>query len=671
MNEELLKHAKNGDKKSFTTAYQAINKNATQDAIDIAYNAAKAEVSSSSSKINYGDTGGGALRSGITGLAQLGTPTNSSFQGKEYIGLESYSKGVNGIINSFKTGGGISALWKGVINVQEQGLEVLRQETVLRNDINSKMGVTGKYGDAIRDAIMTSASYGQKLGFSIKDASDAFISLNQETGRFAVFSDTILQQGFKTAGAFLPTLGDLGKTFAEFEKIGAGFTDTLTDLNDIGKMSMEIGLNGKQTIADVRANIEQINKYGFKDGTKGLAEMSRMAKMFRMDMQGAFTIADKVMNPEGAVELSAKLQVLGGAIGAFNDPFKLMYDATNNVEGLQKALVGAAAGLATYNEEQGRFEVTGANLRMANEMASITGVKMEELTKGAIAAQEKIRGLQQLATTNLQVDPKEKDFLLNLAHMEHGEMKITIPQSLRETFKGISDINKDGMISLNKLNDETFGKLMEYQKEFEQMNPEDIARGQFTLMQQISNDVSAISSYFRGRLVQGASGVLGGLGMGAGVQYAAKALNLGTRNLTEYAESNGKFEGTVKDAVQKGLNFLSMGMAAKAKEWFNKADVDLSKQLRDKVKADNLQKGTTGQIQTKSIVEETLGSNGENTTNETNTKMNVYHHVTVSPGATVENIVASALIKKPDFGRNFGASKNKYSYDNDAAMHGV
>ena len=118
--------------------------------------------------------------------------------------------------------------------------------------------------------------------------------------------------------------------------------------------------------------------------------MVRRSTEIRMSLSETFKVADKVFSPEGALELSAELGVLGAAFGDFNDPLKLMYMATNNVEGLQDALIGAAGGLATYNNEQKKFEVTGANLRRAKEMAAQLGMTTGDLNKTAIAAQERM-----------------------------------------------------------------------------------------------------------------------------------------------------------------------------------------------------------------------------------------------------------------------------------------
>ena len=104
-------------------------------------------------------------------------------------------------------------------------------------------------------------------------------------------------------------------------------------------------------------------------------------------------MGNKVWLPEGGLEVVSNLQVIGGAFGDLNDPIKLMYDATNNVEGLQTAIINASKSLVTYNQEQGRFQVTVANLRRVKAMADELGMSMKDLTDGAAAAVERMAEL--------------------------------------------------------------------------------------------------------------------------------------------------------------------------------------------------------------------------------------------------------------------------------------
>jgi hypothetical protein len=204
-------------------------------------------------------------------------------------------------------------------------------------------------------------------------------------------------------------------------------------------------------------------------------------------MGEAFKIAENVMDPDKAIELSANLQVLGGAIGDFNDPLKLMYMATNNVEGLQDALIEAAGSLATYNSEQGRFEISGVNLRRAREMAKTLGIDYKELTRTAIASQERLAASTALMGKGLNLKPEDQEFLTNLSRMEGGKMIIDVPESLQKKL-GIDTQGK----AIEDLGQTTIDALLQNREQFKQMSVEDIARDQLDNVENIQRDVAAL-----------------------------------------------------------------------------------------------------------------------------------------------------------------------------------
>jgi hypothetical protein len=235
-------------------------------------------------------------------------------------------------------------------------------------------------------------------------------------------------------------------------------------------------------------SIGNLNSYGFQNGVQGLERMSQKAVEFRMSMSEVFKLADNVFTPEKAVDLSASLQVLGGAMGDFNDPIKLMYMATNNVEGLQDALIGATEGLATYNQEQGRFEITGLNLRKAQEMAKALGVDYKELTNSAIAGAERMSATNALMGKSF-INDKDKEFLINMSRMEGGEMKIVIPQSLSEKFGGVQEI------ALDKITQSQAEELSKYQKEIEKSSSKELALSQLTETQKMVRSLDVLARY--------------------------------------------------------------------------------------------------------------------------------------------------------------------------------
>lgn len=421
-------------------------------------------------------------------------------------------------------------------------------ESQLRTDINEKTGLAGKLSKDVRAEIVESTSQAVRFGYGIDDITGAYEKLIEESGRFNIVNQQTLEGSLGVSRAFIGDYKEIGAVFGEFEKVGFGARDAIKAIDRAGTESQGLGLRGKTTVKDIRDNIEKLNQYGFQKGIDGLAQMSRKATEFRMSMGEAFKVADSVMDPDKAIELSANLQVLGGAIGAFNDPLKLMYMATNNVEGLQDALIEAAGSLATYNSEQGRFEITGVNLRRAKEMANQLGVDYKELTRSAIASQERLAASSDLMARGFDMDEKDKEFLINMSRMDGGRMVIDVPKSLQASL-GI----KETQVALTDLTDAQANALKKYQEEMGNMTSEEVARDQFESITNIQRDVNSIVTMARIRLAGGIRGE-----EGLNLDKITKGLE---NQLTQYNNKVQKGEsGTVlqdlKTSIQEKLDYV-------------------------------------------------------------------------------------------------------------------
>ena len=250
---------------------------------------------------NAFDTKGAAKSAGYSTASSFLdlSSDKTSYSGKEFVGIKELG---GGVLDAMKTGQWAGALWEAIKGTADQVLEYNRQEMEVRNTINSAMGVTGKLGNEIRDVVISSTESAYKFGFALNDIIQLYTGLNQQTGRLAYTSREINTETFKTGRAFGQSMEQMAKNYADFEKVGVGFSGTLRTLNSIGTTSLKLGLSANQTIADVSRNLDKVNQYGFKNGIEGLAEMSRISKIFRMDMESTFTVASKVMDPEGAVK---------------------------------------------------------------------------------------------------------------------------------------------------------------------------------------------------------------------------------------------------------------------------------------------------------------------------------------------------------------------------------
>jgi len=368
-------------------------------------------------------------------------------------------------------------------------VDQLKQESVLLSEVNTKIGISGDLSNGLRESMVGAQAAARKYGFELANIGEFYTSLATQSGKFSLINKETINQAAPVAAALGMTLSELADSIGEYEKVGLGAKETTKAIGNAATRAVSLGLNARKIADEMKGSIGRLNEFGFKNGVEGLERMVQKSIEFKVSMDNVATIVDKVMSPEGAIDLAANLQVLGGAIGDFGDPIKMMYDATNNVEGLQDSLIGAAKGLATYNQQQGRFEITGINLRRANEMAKQLGINMGDLTKTAIAAQERMAASTALMSRGLQIEDKEKEFLTNLSRMQDGEMKIVVPESIAEK------LGVPTAIALDKLDQKTADALLKNQKEFEKMSPADMADKQLTSTQQMARDIEVMASW--------------------------------------------------------------------------------------------------------------------------------------------------------------------------------
>jgi hypothetical protein len=523
MNEELKKWAKAGDKKKFEIAYNAANKSANSDDWTIAYNSCVAELknsrnssSSSGSSSSSSDSGssqntggssdlfaglaGGAVtglgkvlgigNDVIKGIANLSSDVFDSQMGKYGGGDKNYIDKILGIVA--KAGlNPIDIAKQSADLLKDEVIEQLKEESKLLSEINTKTGISGDLSKGLREDMVLAQVEASRYGITLADIGDFYTTLSDQSGKFALINRTTIQEAAKVAGALDMSMANLASTIGEFENVGISAQDAIKTVGDVAIKSVSLGLNATKVATEMKSSIKDLNSYGFQNGVKGLERMVQKSIEFKLSMSSVLKIAEEVMDADKAINLAANLQVLGGAIGSFGDPLKMMYEATNNVEGLQDSLIGAASTLATYNQEQGRFEITGVNLRRAREMSKALGVDLGELTKSAIASQERLQASTALMSTGLQMRDDDKEFLTNLGRMQGGEMKILVPESLQDK------LGKQSEITLSKLTEDQKKVLLANKDAFEKMNPEKMAMAQLTETQQMSRGIDVVASYYR------------------------------------------------------------------------------------------------------------------------------------------------------------------------------
>ena len=563
MNPQLYNLAKSGKKSQFITLYKSLF-GGDDTAAGVGYNAYVSQIKGSTmgggASTGGSSTGGGSWLGDLLGVANNGVKLMAETSGKlleSQFGKEERQNAPGAAINALAQGGlnPIEILKSGAGQAFEAIVDQLKMESELLSEVNSKVGISGELSDGLRKDMVAASVEASKYGVTLKDIGDLYTGMSEKSGKFAIINRDLIEKSVPVATALSKTMSEYADTISEFEKVGLGMDKTNKLLEQTTVRSTSLGLSAKKIATDIQTNISKLNEYGFQNGYKGLEKMAQKAAEFRMEMNSVTAIADKVFSPEGAIDMAANLQVLGGAMGDFNDPIKLMYNATNNVGGLQDALIGAAQGLATYNQEQGRFEITGVNLRKSKEMAAALGISMGELGKTAIAAAERSSAATALMSNAFDIPDDQKEFLTNMSRMQDGEMKIVVPESLMDKFQGKNEI------ALDSITKEQATALAEYQKNFERMDSKSIAMSQLTETQELVRGMNVVATYLKARAAAIGRGTAEAL-VGKQMQDFKEAVakydgKLDTKKIeTDQKNAKDKVAGFLDAPVQTTIEFF-------------------------------------------------------------------------------------------------------------------
>lgn len=289
---------------------------------------------------------------------------------------------------------------------------------------NAEMGLIGTRSLALSGNIQRASMNAATFGVSLEDVAKIQGAYSDELGTTDFLSE-------KTLGNFA-ALGKVtgmgaeavGKMAAEMKSVGMSSEKTAEFMEQSFQDAASMGLNATKVMRNFSQNLKMLNKYNFKGGAKSLMRMAESATKMGVGLNFAAPMAEKLFDIEGAVEMSAQLQVMGGEWAKLGDPFKLMYMARNDMEGLTNSIINATKGAAKFNEKTGEFDIAALDMQKLRKIAEATGLNFEELAESAKKAAQFAAIKKQV---KISVDPKTEEFIENTAFLdEKGKAQIMV-----------------------------------------------------------------------------------------------------------------------------------------------------------------------------------------------------------------------------------------------------
>jgi len=321
------------------------------------------------------------------------------------------------------------------------GWKYLQEQDKIIKTTNLNLGMSGNKAVMMRDAFEKSSKYVLRLGGTIGDIQGVMQGYADETGRARVMTAEMVQDITDIGKGTGLGIAEATRLGAQFELMGYSAKGMVDYVQGVVDTSERMGVNTTKVLKNVNDNFKKLNTYTFQQGVKGFAQMAMYAEKFKIDIGDALNAADVARTLEGAIDLSAQLQVMGGEF-AKTDPFELLYLGRNDPAKMQEKLADMTKGLVTFRKNsEGVMEKFISPADRDRMFAVEKSLNMEAGSMVVIAERQaevqKMR--QQMSGLGLSAEQKEVIEGAALWDQKAGKFQV----QLGETMLNIGELTKD------------------------------------------------------------------------------------------------------------------------------------------------------------------------------------------------------------------------------------
>ena len=435
----------------------------------------------------------------------------------------------------------------------------LEQINALASQLNKQFGQTRERIGEMESGLRSVEPYFKSLGATANDAAKIISQVSENSRKNVIASSDSLKELLETSRvlgqepeSFIGPLTDVGIQFGQIQENLKGSVDYVRS----------IGMNTEQIMKDVVSNSEMMNRYNFEGGVMGLTKMAAQSAMLRVDMKATSALAEKVFDPEGAIQVASAMQRLGISMGTLSDPFALMDASINDPAGLQKSIADVASRFTVFDEKSKSFKIDPGGIRQLREIATETGISYDNLTKMGLAAANSGEIMKQLSFAG-SLSEDDKMYVASIAQMgDGGEYTIKVKDEQGEF------VDK----KLTDLSEKQLQAAIDAQKSAPK-SMEQIARAQLSAGEIAANNLAAI----RQNLVGGIAGTRGLTEIPELTRGLTDTVANALRNLLPQQD---QVKGVTNDIAEKfGTNLVDV---LQGKKSFEDVGKDIVAGLKDK-----------------------------------------------------------------------------------------
>ena len=355
---------------------------------------------------------------------------------------------------------GEEVLRKGLLPSAQEVINKLKEVDKGAHDVVKTFGLSDKMVLSLKSSLTGAVSEVERLGGAFSDVVKIQQSIGTSLGRGVVLTSDAFDDLY---AATQVTGQGADYMVGRFKDAGVSAYDSTKEMEKVVNTARSIGVNVEQVSNQTLNNMGELNKFNFKGGVEGLAKMAAQATNLRIDMSSTLGLAEKVFDPEGAIEVAASMQRLGVAQSDLLDPLRLMDLAQNDPAELQNQLAEMSKQFTKLNSD-GNFEILPGAKRQLREISKALGMNYQDLSKMALGSADLERKMSQIRFPDTFKE-EDKKLIANLSEMKDGVATVKFSDADgNQVTKNVSELSPEDLEELKKVGEsKTLEEIQEEQ----------------------------------------------------------------------------------------------------------------------------------------------------------------------------------------------------------------
>lgn len=348
-------------------------------------------------------------------------------------------------------------------NIIKDSTEFWRKQDEQITKMVATFGLTNDELKKYRDA---SYKAGVELAFQYGKTQEDMVKLQQGYAEATGKNIVLTKDNYEAQFQLQQLMGDENSLAftSGIEQFGVGINDARDRLYEIYKLNKTTGVSWSKTSKELNNNLKLAQKYNFKGGLDNMMKMTVWANKMKINMQTIGSIADKISNPEGAIETAAKLQVLGGAFATMANPLQMLYESLDDVGGLAQRVEKMFDGIGRFDRDLGEVRIAGPDRLRVKAAAEAMGMSYEE-AMNIVNNKAKRGAVEQDVKFNPEITKDNRDFLATLAQWNNDKKQFEVrtydEQNKQFVNRNINELSNEEIEKLRQEPDDDIRKIVE------------------------------------------------------------------------------------------------------------------------------------------------------------------------------------------------------------------